>query len=94
MSKLTETSERVKHLNSSVDVAEIYSPPRVTEYATNHKDMGVRPGWAMDLMTGFDFTKPQDQARALKYVKESNPMLVIGSPECTMLSSLQNWGRQ
>ena len=45
----------------------------------------------MDLMTGFDFTKPQDQARAWEYVKEPKPMLVIGSPECTMFSSLQNW---
>ena len=71
--------ESVKYLNSFVDVAETYSPPRVTEHAKNHKEMGVRPGWAMDLMTGFDFTKPQDQARAWKYVKGSKPMLVIGS---------------
>ena len=84
-------SESVKYLNSFVDVAETYSPPRVTEHATNHKEMGVRPGWAMDLMTGFDFTKPQDQARAWTYVKESKPVLVIGSPACTMFSSLQNW---
>ena len=38
----------------------------MTEYANNHKEMGVRPGWAMDLMTGFGFTKPQHQAKGVE----------------------------
>ena len=44
-----------------VDVAEVYSEPRVTSRCDGH---GLRPGAAMDLATGFDFTDRKDQQRA------------------------------
>lgn len=37
----------------SVDVAEMYSPPRVTEEA---RKFGLNAGEAMDLVTGWDFS--------------------------------------
>ena len=36
----------VKHLLAKMEVAEVYSPPRVTEMA---RKMGLRAGWALDL---------------------------------------------
>ena len=70
-----------------VDVAEIYSPVRVTEECNK---FGLKPGEAMDLMTGWDFRRPEDKDRALRYIREEKPKLVIGSPMCKMFSQLQH----
>ena len=69
-----------------VDVAEAFSPPRVTEEA---KKFGLAAGEAMDLSTGWDFTRERDRQRARQYVEEHMPRLLIGSPPCTMFSTLQ-----
>ena len=71
-----------------VDVAEMYSPPRVTEEA---KRYSLKPGEAMDLTTGWDFRRRDDRAKAAKYIDEQKPRLLIGSPMCTMFSQLQNF---
>ena len=52
---------------SQVDVSEVYSPPRVTSMA---KKMGMHAGSAMDLRTGFDFTRKEDRDRARKRSKK------------------------
>ena len=70
-----------------VDVAEVYSPPRVTSMG---EKMGLVTGYAMDLTTGWDFTLEQHREAALEYVKIMKPRLLIGSPMCTMFSALQN----
>ena len=70
-----------------VDVAEIYSPPRVTSEAKNY---GLRTGEAMDITTGWDFRDAGQRNRAWKYLEEMRPALLIGSPMCTMLSALQS----
>ena len=70
-----------------VDVAEVYSPVRVTGYA---KEYGLKPGKAMDLTTGWDFRRKDHRDMALQYVREDKPWLLIGSPMCTMFSALQN----
>ena len=44
-------------------VAEVYSPPRVTELAER---FGMRKGFALDLTTGWDFTIARHRANALK----------------------------
>ena len=75
---------------NSIDVMEIYSPPRVTVQASKH---GLRAGEALDLITGFDFNKKEDRDRAWEIVKRDEPMLVVGSPECKMFSSLQNMSK-
>ena len=71
----------------SVDVMEMYSPPRVT---LQGEKCGLKIGEAMDLTTGWDFRRLEDQQKALKYIDEYKPKLVIGSPMCTMFSTLQN----
>ena len=70
-----------------VDVAEVYSPPRVTSMG---EKMGLVTGYAMDLTTGWDFTLEQHREAALEYLKIRKPRLFIGSPMCTMFSALQN----
>ena len=73
-------------LRIRADVAEIYSPPRVTEEAKKH---GLRPGDAFDLTTGWDFRNQKDRDLVLKYIDDYKPRLIIGSPMCTMFSALQ-----
>ena len=70
-----------------VSISEIYSPPRVTAEA---KNWGLRPGEAMDLTTGWDFRRQEHRDLAWSYVDKYKPELLIGSPMCTMFSTLQN----
>ena len=72
--------------SKSPDVTEFYSPPRVIEEAIK---WGLTPGMAFDLTTGWDFRRERDRQQARAYVKEKKPKIVIGSPMCTMFSSLQ-----
>ena len=44
-------------LKQEMDVAEVYSPPRVIEEAKKHK---LRNGEAFDLTTGWDFRRKND----------------------------------
>ena len=74
------------------DIAEVYSPPRVTEEA---KKWGLHAGEAMDITTGWDFRDAVQRQRAWDYVGKHKPKLLIGSPMCTMFSQLQTlsgWG--
>ena len=85
-------SSMVMQLNAvQVDVAELYSTPGVTRTA---RRMGLVPGEAMDLITGWDFTLARHREAARSYVETHKPKLVIGSPECRMFSSLQNLNRR
>ena len=70
-----------------VDVAEIYSLPRVTKEAIKFV---LLAGGAMDLTTGWDFSKPGDRDVARTYVRQNKPLLLIGSPMCTPFSNIQN----
>ena len=77
-----------------VEVAEMYSVPRVTVEA---KKFGLEAGEAMDLRNGWDFNRKEDQDRAMTYVRTKKPGVVIGSPMCTMFSQLQGmqvWNRK
>ena len=71
----------------SVDISEIYSPQRVTNEARRY---GLKPGEAMDITTGWEFRKQEDRERASNYAKEEKPLVLIGSPMCTMFSRLQH----
>ena len=64
-----------------VDVAEVSSPPRVTAEAVK---MGLQAGEAMDIVTGWDFNDEGQRRRAVDYIEKEKPMLLIGSPMCTM----------
>ena len=69
-----------------VDLTEVYSPERVLKEA---KKYGLSAGLAMDLLTGYDFNKPEDRKRAEQHLDQDHPLLVVGSPMCTMFSTLQ-----
>ena len=71
----------------SVDVAKLYSPPRVTAEA---QKFGVKTGEAMDILTGWDFTKDEHKRMAKEYINKYKPGLIVGSPMCAMFSALQN----
>ena len=60
-----------------VDVCEIYSPPRITLQARKY---GLRPGEAMDLMTGYDFDKEEDRRRAWNIFGEGQAYVISGIP--------------
>ena len=68
------------------DVSEVYSEPRVTARCDKH---GLRPGTAMDLATGFNFSEKKDQQRAWKILQKETPHLVMLSPPCTARSKIR-----
>ncbi len=81
---------------SAVDVAEIYSPPRLT---AKSGDYGLRPEFAVDLTTKkrngeyWDLMKDED-ADYLKRLQETErPRLLVGSPPCTDFSTLLHLSR-
>jgi len=81
-----------------VDVAELYSPERVTARA---EDFGLQAGIAMDLQevnpfTGkpWDFSTDKDRNTARWYVTSVKPKILIGSPPCTLFSSMQHLSKQ
>ena len=53
-----------------VDIAEVYSPTRVTGYAEKY---GLKPGEAMDLTTGWDFRRKEHRETAIEYVRRVKP---------------------
>ena len=81
----------IRHVNfdyrGPLDVVEVYSPPRITNEATKY---GLKPGEAFDLGTGWNFNLAEDRREAEAYIIAKEPLLVIGSPQCTMFSALQN----
>ena len=70
-----------------VDVSEVFSPPRVCAEATK---FGLVTGDAMDLTTGWDFTRQDHRAEAERRIDQQKPMVLIGSPPCTAFSQLQS----
>ena len=64
-----------------------FSPPRVSKEAKSH---GLKEGFALDLITGWDFNKKSHRDEAIRRVREEEPTIVIGSPPCTMFSILMN----
>ncbi len=52
-----------------VDVTEVYSPPRIPTMA---KRLGMSPGEAMDILTGWDFGKKRDRKRAEEKIRNRN----------------------
>ena len=50
----------------------------------------MNPGTSFDLTNGWDFTDEEQQRKAWKQIKTEDPMLIIGSPPCTLFSILYN----
>ena len=76
-----------------IDVAEIYSRPRVTQRA---KQWGLKPGWSLDITTKdadgepWDFSKRRMRKKAIDKINKDKPLLIIGSPMCTDWSTMMN----
>ena len=89
------------HERAKAPVLEIYSPPRVTAAAGDHQNLGMIPGFALDITTNdsegqpYDFDIPEQREKARRLLTEHRPFLLIGSPMCTAFSIIQalNWGR-
>ena len=76
-----------------VDVAEVFSPPRVALVAER---MGFKAGSSLDI-TGNDergvpwnFNNKVMRDKAMKKYIEEEPFLLVGSPVCTMWSQMMN----
>ena len=81
-----------KHL-----VSEIYSPPRITREVKNGRYRNLAPGFALDLTVvdpedgkPWDFCSKAKRDKARRMQREQRPILLIGSPMCTMFSSWQH----
>ena len=76
---------------TTMDVAEIYSPERVTRLA---KEYGFSAGWAMDLTTTDENGRPWDfdcahmRTKATRRLLEDKPTLLMCSPMCTDFCTL------
>ena len=74
-------------------VTEVYSPPRVVKFARKHK---LVVGHSIDITCNNDKGEPWDlddnskRHQLIQLVVDTKPALIIGSPMCTMFSTLQN----
>ena len=69
-----------------VDVTEVYSPVRVNAVAAR---FCLTAGSSMDFTNGWDLSKHEHRAKALKNIQQEEPYCIIGSPPCTVISLLQ-----
>ena len=77
-------------------VSEIYSPPRVTAEIKRGGFKHLRAGLAFDLTVldpddgqPWDFSRQVKREKARRLMRESQPILLIGSPMCTAFSTWQ-----
>ena len=71
-----------------VDIAEVYSPPRIAEAAEGQR---MKKGGSYDLMTGFDLRRTEDLKRMWDELVRDDPELVVCCPPCTPFCMLQQW---
>ena len=80
-------------LINKIEVAEVYSPPRVTEMA---HQMGLKVGWSLDITTvdvdgrNGDFNEVEMRNTAVRKLLEDEPLLLIGSPMCIAFGTMNN----
>ncbi len=89
------TKRKPMNADGKFDVAEVYSPTRVTGMA---EKFNLKPGWALDLTMNdpdddkpWDFSMPEKREKAKKLQKQDAPFFLIMSPMCGPFSSLQNF---
>ena len=67
-------------------ISDIYSPPRITAEAARRR---LRQGFAIDLATGWDLRESKHRKALLELIEREVPFVVVGSPPCTVCSTLQ-----
>ena len=91
-------TQMMKLVADDIDVAEIYSPPRVAKRA---EQWGLTGGWGLDFETEdsdgklLNFSKSTTGARTMKNINRDKPLLIVGSPMCIDWSAMMNvnWPR-
>ena len=87
--------QMLKVVCEGVDVAEIYSPPRVTKAVELLSQLNICPALAIDLTTEdemgqpWDFSRQHMKDKARSKLRRQKPDLLVGSPMCTMYSPWQ-----
>ena len=80
-------------LQRQYDLAEIYSPSRVVNEANG---IGMKGAFSLDSSAPdpdgyiWDFNKHECRQKAFALIRESRPYMIIGFPECTPFSTIQN----
>ncbi|CAK0896643.1 unnamed protein product, partial [Prorocentrum cordatum] len=69
----------------SLDLQEVFNPG---EFAKGAPKFNLKPGVAMDLMTGWDFRLEEQRKRARAEIEEGDPAFFIMSPVCAPFSQL------
>ena len=76
-----------------MDVAEVYSPPRMARMAAAMK---MKAGWSLDLTTvdpddgqPWDFSIPEKRAKVRAMISKDGPVLLVVCPMCGAFSALQ-----
>ena len=89
-----EKYSRKQH-QANQSVTEVYSPPRVTEWAKRLPSYGIVPGLALDITTRdddgvpWDFDIAERRQTARRLIAEQKPLFLVGSPMCTAFSTWQ-----
>ncbi len=93
MPKIRDVKREILRQAPGMEVAEIYSPPRITKMANQ---LGMSGGWALDLTEideedgkPWDFTDISKRKKALQRVEKDKPFMLIMSPMCGPFSKLQ-----
>ena len=73
----------------SAVVSEIFCKNRFTSRASQ---FGLHPGYALDLTTGWDLNKPEEEKAAFELLDRVRPYLLVGSPACSAWSQLMGFG--
>lgn len=71
----------------AVDVAEVYSPPRIASAA---EKAGLNAGGSYDIQTGYDLATSQGLEAMWNGLVEDDPELAVLCPPCTPFSVLQS----
>ena len=95
--RLSSTTVMGKDELPEGSISEIYSPPRIAPLAPK---VGLQTGDSFDIRThdqdgqAWDFSNAQQRLKAYNHICKTRPLLVIGSPMCTMFSKLMGLNRQ
>ena len=79
MSQQVQKLDRISSKHRPFDIIEIFSPPRFDQLAA----VRAQTCLSADLLTGWDFGKPDHRNHVKKLVKETPPELLVLCPPCT-----------
>ena len=91
--------DQVMHIriptSGNYDIAELFSPPRMTNLAKEH---GLKGGWPIDdrctdPITGrtYELRNSKDQNEVRQMIKRDKPLTLTVFPPCTMFSITNQW---